>query len=80
MQFAFGREDKALEHRETKGVVAANPVLAFGREHQQRVETLAFKGLRGAGLAGGVFGLIKVHCQSNLKRAIRKKKLQRLKA
>lgn len=43
-----------LEHREAERVIAAEPVLAFGREKDQRVEPGRLDNAGGAGLAVGI--------------------------
>ena len=47
---------EALEEAEAEGVVAGEPVVAFGREQQRAVELLRGEGFEHAGLAGGHFG------------------------
>jgi hypothetical protein len=42
--------------------MARQPKVTFGREHQQRVKAGICHGFRGAGLAGGVFGGVKMQC------------------
>jgi hypothetical protein len=56
VQIPVGGEDKGLKHGKAECVIAANPEMAFGGEHDQRIKPCIIHSLSGKGLTRGVFG------------------------